>query len=97
MGDGEDYSGLMTSKIKDIATTACREEMGRCMLGHDNEKSIKNLEGEVEDLRTDIKTGFKEITDNMKADKEKKDNKIWDIVQIVVTMILTAVIAYKWH
>ena len=97
MADGEDYSGLMTAKVKDIATTVCRDEMGRCILGNNNKNRIENLEGSVEDMKGTIADGFKEIKLVIETKQQQTRARWWDVAQIIITMTLTAIIAFKWH
>ena len=97
MADGEDYSGLMTAKVKDIATTVCRDEMSRCMLGNNNKNRIENLEGSVEDMKGTIADGFKEIKLVIETKQQQTRARWWDVAQIIITMTLTAIIAFKWH
>jgi hypothetical protein len=95
--DGEEYSGLLAAKIKDIASATCRAEMDRCMLGNNNRNRLDNIEGEVDEMKETIADGFKEIKTIIETKQQQTRARWWDIAQIVITMTLTAIIAFKWH
>ena len=42
-----------------------------------------------------IKEGFKDIADKLATRDEKKDSKVFAIIQILLTAFLTAMIAWK--
>ena len=83
------------AKTRMIATEVCREEMERCVIGSDNSNRLDNAERRIIEMAGTIKEGFKDIADKLATRDEKKDSKVFAIIQILLTAFLTAMIAWK--
>ena len=92
---GEEYKDLLSNTIRIIAQEETKKLMDSCGLGHKNEQRLDNIEEDIMNVKLDIKSGFKDLADSIKEQNEKKASKVWDIVQIVITVVLTAVVAFK--
>ena len=95
MSETDEGKSSITDRVKILAAEVCRDEMARCIKGSEHGNRLDNLDKEVDKLTSDIKDGFQKIADKFDAQHDKKDNNIFAIIQILLTALLAAFMAYK--
>ena len=107
-GNGNDYKGMLTAKIKEAAREVAREEIERCPIGNNNKKDIEQMKGDLKKMETEIKAGFENQTAVVKAEfkahaeaaekKEKKQEtkKIWTLDKVIIIVIAVVTIAAQF-
>lgn len=90
--DKEDYSGMITAKVKEIAREVSIEELNKCQ----GIQRGAELDRRVTAVENDIKNGFNAVYEEIKclgnkqdAQCEKQDNKWFQLLLICIASLLT--------
>jgi hypothetical protein len=96
---GESHRGMMSAKMKEIAREVVCEEIKKCEKGIRNEEKIKNHEEVIDEMKTAIAEGFKELKtqikelfesrhmDTKEELDETKEKRKWTLEQIVLIVL----------
>lgn len=74
--DEEDYSNMMTTKIKEIARTVACEEIERCP----GTNRALDLERRITVVESDFKTMTREIYNEIKAGNKEQESKWFQVL-----------------
>lgn len=88
MADGEEYSGALVAKYKEISREIARDEMARCMNGVEHKRSIEDHERRITDVETKIEDGLKRVYEKLEARDDKKSTNLMDWLQLLAIIIL---------
>ena len=97
MSDTEDYSGLYTAKIRNIALDVVREEMPNCIQGVKNKSKLEEHERRFETMDFSFTKGLQDLKTSIEKKEEKKENHVWDIVLVLLNSAILIFIAMKIH
>lgn len=99
MADGEEYSGALIAKYKEISREVARDEMARCMNGADHKRRIEDHERRITDVETKIEDGLKRVYDKLDTINDKRENQkdnrstnYMDWLQILAIILLGVIL-----
>lgn len=95
MADGEEYSGALVAKYKEISREIARDEMARCLNGAEHKRTLEDHERRISDVETKIEDGLKRVYDKLdginekrETQKEQKATNYMDWLQILAIIVL---------
>lgn len=97
--DGEEYSGALMAKYREISREVTRDEMARCLNGAEHKRTLEDHERRITDVETKIEDGLKRVYDKLDGindkredQKEKKATNYMDWLQLVAIILLGVIL-----